>query len=208
MAASSFTCELTILRAENMDSLPEGGNLFVRCYLSAAGKKERIHLDTRLVDDPAACSWDQTFSIQCSGAEESIDELKQDSLILELRRKRRVRATLLGGSSSSKLLGRAEVPWRTAFNSPDMEIENWVPVVPLWDSGNKEGVKPPYIRVALKLRFGPAKAGEISARQQKRRKRAGESGCGCERRCDQPWGCGNGEEYYHAFAMAAALEAL
>lgn len=206
MAPSSFTFELTILQAKNTDSLPDGSNLFVRFYLPTAGG-QRIHLDT--VDVPAAaCSWDEAYSLQCSGSEDTIKELKQESVVFELRQRRRRRRMALFGGSSSKLLGTAELPWRKAFEAPDMKIEKWVPVIPS-ASISEEGEKPPSIRVAMNIRSGSEKAeGRRAQRRQSRKKRVEEGECCCGGRCDGQWGCGCGEEYYHVFAMAAALEAF
>ncbi|KAK4755343.1 hypothetical protein SAY87_009100 [Trapa incisa] len=199
MADSSFSCEITILQARNTGSLPQGSELFVRCYLSAAGRRERIHLDT--VDVPAAaCSWDEAFSLQCSGSDDSIEELKQESLVFELRQRKCSRWRKCTGAPSSKLLGAAELPWRTAFEAPEMRIEEWVPIIPC-RSIAEENEKPPSVRVAMIIRLGSETWEETGKqrRRQGRKKRALEGECRC---------CGCGEEYCDVFAMAAALEAF
>ncbi|KAJ4715708.1 C2 domain protein [Melia azedarach] len=198
---SSLSCELRIIKAKNIEfKSSSGGNLFVRYYLSA-GDNKRIQLNSKEISSNSDLIWNEAFALECLGTEDAIKELKQQSVVLELRW-RKTKANFLGKKSKSELLGRAEIPWKTVFESPNMEVEKWVSMV----SKNRsrvleEDLKPPSLQVAMKVE-GP-KMVEILEKNRKNErtlKKWDECGCANSGACS----CSD----YEIFALVAAMEAL
>ncbi|KAK3226092.1 hypothetical protein Dsin_005954 [Dipteronia sinensis] len=146
---SSLSCEVGIVKAKNIElksnSSSTTGGVFVRYYLSGGNNKRSIKLNSQEIsssksdDDELMMIWNESFSLECVGTEESIKNLSQQSVVFELRWRPDIKASslkyLLGKKKSkSRLLGRAEIPWKTVFESQNMEIQNWVVMVP-----NKKG---------------------------------------------------------------------
>nr|GLL26102.1 uncharacterized protein LOC112019441 [Ipomoea trifida] len=183
---SSLSCELKIIGAKNIDTQHyPSGSFFVRCYLSA-GNGQKAELNSREIPPSGDLSWNESFSLDCLGSEENISLLKlAGDVVFELRwRRRRFPA-------GSKLVGRAQIPWKLCFEAPNMEIEKWVFV----DSKKGSSDKPPALQIAMK----------VKAEERRRRRRWGhddECECGCMDGGDH--GCAD----YEIFALGAALEAF
>lgn len=146
---SSIDCEVSIIRAKNIEfNKPSSGGLFVRCYISA-GNNQRIQLNTKEI--PSSRSdflWNEHFSLECLGTQGSINSLRQGNVVFELRR--RCTESFLGRISGSKVIGRAEIPWKNVFESPSMEIEAWVQMVSK-NSRLHQDVKPAKVQVRMKV---------------------------------------------------------
>ncbi|KAJ6419437.1 hypothetical protein OIU84_029531 [Salix udensis] len=163
-----LSCEIEILQAKNVE-FKSHGSLFVRYYLST-GNNKRAQLNSREISAKADLFWNESFSLQCSGTEDSINSLKQ-----------------------------AEVPWKTVLESPKLEMEKWVRMVP-----NKgvvpDDVKPPSVQIAMRVRVPAMAEMEKTKRRNGSLKRWDDCGCckdsGC--RCED----------YDIFFLVAALEAL
>ncbi|KAL8047161.1 hypothetical protein ABFX02_08G221300 [Erythranthe guttata] len=178
--------------------------LFVRCYLPAGNTtRSSVILDSResimtssspmpMSDTTTTVDWNQTISLDCSGSKESIERLRQETLVLELRR--RSAAPFVGRLRGSKLVGKAEVPWRTLLpdSTESMEIEKWIPMLP--ENGGVNVVnyrdKLPAVQMAMKI-----------SQRTERKKISG--ACGCV-----DGGYSNSCVDYEFFAIEAALEAL
>ncbi|KAL4645363.1 hypothetical protein ACB092_02G230100 [Castanea dentata] len=193
---SSLSCELRIIQAKNVE-FKSTGSFFVRYYLSA-GSNKGIRLNTREISSKSDLSWNESFSLDCFGGQDSMDNLKQENVVFELRW--RNKAPVLGKIGGSKLLGRAEIPWNQVFESPNMEIEKWVTMV---STGGHvlEGDKPPKLQVGMGI--------QVSAMVEMERRTHGkvnkrEYECGCKNGHDYSCTCGD----YEIFALTAALEAF
>ncbi|KAJ6916949.1 hypothetical protein NC652_019375 [Populus alba x Populus x berolinensis] len=136
-------------------------------------------------------------SLFCSGTEDSINNLKQQTVVFELRW--RSTNAILGRIGGSQLLGRAEVPWKTVVESPKLEMERWVTMIPKKGSV-PDDVKPPAVQIAMRVRVPAMAEMEVKKKRNGRLKRWDECGCckdsGC--RCED----------YDIFVLVAALEAL
>ncbi|CAA2998786.1 uncharacterized protein LOC111400260 [Olea europaea subsp. europaea] len=192
--SSTMSCEIRIIRAKNID-IKTQGEVFVRCYLSA-GNNKRVQINTQHIPTKSDLLWNETFSLDCSGSDEdSISLLKQGSVIFELRW--RSTAPFIGRINGSKLLGRAEIPWKNIFLSPNMEIENWVVMIPKDNKWVDEDAKPAAVQIGMKIQ-------ESAVASIKRRKN--------DRKWDECGRCMDGMcsscVDYDIFAIGAAFEAL
>ncbi|XP_012844924.1 PREDICTED: uncharacterized protein LOC105964963 [Erythranthe guttata] len=136
-------------------------------------------------------AWNETFSLDCSGSKESIERLRQETLVLELRQ--RSAAPFVGRLRGSELVGKAEVPWRTLLpdSTESIEIERWVPMLPENGGVVNYGDELPAVQIAMKTN-----------RRTERKKISG--ACGCV-----DGGCSyNSCVDYEFFAIDAALEVL
>ncbi|KAL5556334.1 hypothetical protein UlMin_038570 [Ulmus minor] len=194
---STLSFEVKIIQAKSVESISRG-YLFVRCYLPAGGKK-RIQLNTREIPTKSDHVWNDFFSLECSTGTESSIDLEHESLVLELRWRNTV--PILGKIGGSKLLGRAEIPWKEVLESPNMVLDKWVSTV---SSGNRvlEGIKPPKLQVVIGVGV-PAKAETETARRRRSMAENWDE-CGCKDR--HVFGCDNDE--YDIFALTAAIELL
>ncbi|CAK9174955.1 unnamed protein product [Ilex paraguariensis] len=190
---SSLNCELRILRAKNIE-LKSTCHLFVRCYLSA-GKKSRVQINSREISSNSDLFWDELFSLDCFGTEDSVNMLMQGKVVFELRR--RNTAPLFGRIGRSQLLGKAEIPWKSVSEAPEMEIEKWVTMISKSRSGH-EGFKPPAVKIAMKVQL---LAVAETVRRKKNCRLTKWDECGCT---DSWCNCVD----YDIFALGAALEAL
>lgn len=191
---SSLCCELRILQAKNMET-KYPGNLFVRYYLN----NRRIKLNSHEISSRSELIWNEPFSLECSGTEESLDDLKKQTVVFELRW--RSAMPVLGKMGKSQLLGRAEMPWKAVFESPNMEIEKyWLPMESSTKGRVLENLKPPSLQISMKLLVqGPL---PVKIEKNKRRERGG---CGCKDIGElYSFACAD----YEVFALAAAMEAL
>ncbi|XP_076924913.1 uncharacterized protein LOC143587530 [Bidens hawaiensis] len=162
-ALSSLHCELKIMNARNIQLTNSGGYLFVRCYLSA-GNNKRVRVDSREVSSKGDLSWNESFSLDCKGTKQSMGMIIHGMIVLELR----WRSNSIALFGRSQLVGRAEVSWRDAFESPNMEIDRWV----MMDL-KKKGVKAPSVCVAMKIEV-PSSEGMVVRKMNK-----WDESCGC-----------------------------
>ncbi|XP_009774192.1 uncharacterized protein LOC142165850 [Nicotiana tabacum] len=202
-----ISCEIQIIRARNIEQSSLGKNsLFVRCYLPA-GNNQRVQLNSQEIISSSKCDsnlfWDESFSLDCMGTQESINMLKQGTVIFELRSRKYlpVFGKNIGGS---QVLGRAEIPWKRVFESTEMEIEEWAIFIATNSKNNNKGVhnedvKPPAVKIAMKVNIK-------ETTKVKKNNRSWDESCACKGYC----GC-NGcnifsAEDYEIFALGAALD--
>lgn len=106
---------------------------------------------------------------------------------------------VLGMIRGSQLLARAEIPWKEVFESPNMEMEKWVTMIPTSGRHVHEGIKPPMLQVGMKV--------QVPAMVEKERRRSGKcrnwDECRCED-CHDPYSGGD----YEFLALMATLEAF
>ncbi|XP_023518924.1 uncharacterized protein LOC111782299 [Cucurbita pepo subsp. pepo] len=187
--SSSFSCEISILQAINLE-FKSPKNLFVRYYLSA-GNNERIRLNTQQqISSKSDFIWNQSFSLECLGTQDSIHALKQSTVVFELRQAKTL--PLLGRILGwSRLLGRGEIPWEEVFGSPNMEVAKWACLV-----REGLGLKQPKLKVGMRVRVNKME-------REMKRKRCGKwkDECGCNCKMDY---CAD----HDVFAIAAAMEFL
>ncbi|CAN6567816.1 unnamed protein product [Malus baccata var. baccata] len=191
-------CELKVMQAKNIE-FKTTGNLFVRYSLSA-GNNRRIMLNTREISAKSNHVWNESVSLECSGTEmRSMDNtLQQESVVFELRWRSTV--PVFGRIGGSQLLGRAEVPWKDVLESPSMELDQWVTVLPT-TAHALEGVKPPKLQVGIKIQV-QADHVEMEKKRQRNRRLKRWDECGCESGHGHGCICSD----YEIFALAAALE--
>ncbi|XP_028776588.1 uncharacterized protein LOC114733306 [Neltuma alba] len=186
----SFSCELRIIQAQNVEFNSKGkGSLFTRFYLSA-GTNKRIQVDTQKISFQSASFWDESFCLDCSCTEEFLEILKQESIVLEVRQSNT--ALVLGKILGSRILGRAEIPWKVVFESPNTEFNEWVKM----DLESENGVKPIKLQVEIKIQVPSASEMENQIRRSMKKREE----CGCKEL---------GHDHDHdIFVIAAALEAF
>ncbi|XP_021714614.1 uncharacterized protein LOC110682567 [Chenopodium quinoa] len=187
MDSSSLKFELKIIGAKNIQ-VKHKGNLFIRCYLSVGSNNRKIQVNTKEISSAHQKDdyifWDDTFSIECNGSEDSINNLKEASVLFELRW--RNTKAFLGKIGGSQLLATAEMPWKNVFNAPKMEFQRWA-VMTVNHDGNKllktfeDGVKPPALQIAMKVEVPVVSvASKEEMRKMRRRERMnGWKECGC-----------------------------
>ncbi|KAJ8543709.1 hypothetical protein K7X08_025327 [Anisodus acutangulus] len=198
---SSISCEIQIIRARNIEQSSLGKiNLFVRCYLPV-GNNQRVKLNSQEISSKSNLFWDESFSLDCLGTQNSINMLKQDVVVFELRSRKYL--PFLGKNiGSSQLLGKAEIPWKRVFESTEMEIEEWAIFMGA-TSKNNEDVKPPAVKIAMKV-----KVEAIKVKKNDKLRRSWDESCSCKGYC----GCNSSSIFsaddYEIFALGAALDEL
>ena len=181
---AALSCELSIKKARNIE-FNSTGSLFVRCYMSA-GNKNRVRFQTTEVSS-SNMAWNQSFSLDCLGTIESMSSmLFKGTVIFELRWRSNI--SIFGRKRKSQLLAKAEVPWRTIYESSTMDSEKWI--VMNSRKSLADGVKPPAVQIGIKL----GGALPAIAKAMRQNKSCGEK-CECKN-------CVNCE----LFALDAALE--
>ncbi|KAF9681886.1 hypothetical protein SADUNF_Sadunf05G0049700 [Salix dunnii] len=135
------------------------------------GKNKRIQLNSREISSKSNLVWNESFSLECLGTDDSINNLKQETVVFELRW--RNINPILAKIGGSQLLGRAEVPWQTVLESPNLEMEKWVMLVPKKGSV-PDDVKPPSVQIAMKARVP-----EMAEMAKKNRRNGRLKGRGC-----------------------------
>ncbi|PON86134.1 C2 domain containing protein [Trema orientale] len=179
---SSLSLELKIIEATNIESKPRG-NLYVRYYLPGGDKKKKVRFKTKEISTKNDLVWNQSFSLDCCGMghQGSIDitKLKQESLVFELRWRKRV--PLLGKFTfgGSELLGKAEIAWKEVIESPNMVLDKWVAIVNAGGGDRAlEGVlKPAKLKVETRVVW---KEEEILENRRVRMGRKKWDECGCK----------------------------
>ncbi|KAL1568042.1 hypothetical protein AAHA92_03450 [Salvia divinorum] len=180
----SFSLELRLIKARNV-IVQKCRQVFVRCYISTASNK-RVRLDSQHISSHSNLTWNQTFSLSCSGTPQTIQSLEQGTIVFELRC--RSSATLVSRMSGSKLLARAEMPWNDVVGVPNTGTdEKWVVMTEKDGRVYADDAKPPALQIATKVE----EVGEV-----KRRK---EYNCDC-----LDCGCNYCVDY-DFFALGAAL---
>ncbi|KAG9451560.1 hypothetical protein H6P81_011525 [Aristolochia fimbriata] len=168
--SSSLTCDLKIIRAKNLDFIAPG-KLFVRYYL-VAGNGEKVRLCSREILATCDPRWNESFSLQCGGAPETVAELRRQKVVFELRW--RSTSILVGKIMRSTLLGRGEVSWKDVLESEDMSMVRWVSLDT--QKCSLVGLKPPALQLGMGVLRQPAEV-------QKMKRRVGCSAkwneCGC-----------------------------
>ncbi|KAJ1377342.1 C2 domain [Sesbania bispinosa] len=197
----SFSCELRIIQAQNIEFIKPMKNLFARFYLPA-GNNKRIQLNTKKVPSNSVPFWNESFNLECSCPQEFLQTLKQESLVLELRQSNTGPAVLkriLG----SHLVGRGEIPWKTILEAPNMEFKEWVKVSGSDDCDDDATLRVPEVQVEIKIQV--ALDAEIKKENRRRRLNNWDE-CGCKHGHDQHAWCST--EDYDIFALGAILEAF
>nr|XP_009777404.1 PREDICTED: uncharacterized protein LOC104226976 [Nicotiana sylvestris] len=127
----------------------------------------------------------------CLGNEESINMLKQGSVVFELRSRKVV--PVFGKVGGSKIMGRAEVPWRSVFESKNMEIVEWAIIMDSKKRNLHEDVKPMAVQISMKV--GVKETKKVQKNDNTMDK------CGCNSTIFSA-------EDNEVFALGAALDAL
>ncbi|CAN1814276.1 hypothetical protein LINPERHAP1_LOCUS27084 [Linum perenne] len=195
-----LSCEIAIHQSKNVEDKPHG-HLFVRYYLSSGdnNNNNKIQLETREISSSDHLSWNESFSLDCSGTkdsistQDSINDLKSSSVAFELRWRPSSRSSILGCRAGSKLVGSGEVMWRSVMESSGMEIETWVVMCPK-NSKRCDGVKPPSVKIGMRVVSVPTSTEKKNENYE----------CGCSRRHSGYHSCGD----LDALALVAAFEAL
>jgi hypothetical protein len=179
-----------IVEARNVEHKSSPTALFVRFYLYA-GNNSKIELNTAELcsrSNNEVMSWNQSFDLECQGNETAVEELKQQRVVFELRRRKT--ASLFRKLSRSELVGRGEVSWKSVIESDGMEIERFVVMGETKDRILEDCNKTLLLKIALKVQ---------ESKLVNTTKRV-EDLCGCRdcRRCN----CLD----YEAFVVACALD--
>ncbi|KAF3543715.1 hypothetical protein DY000_02000434 [Brassica cretica] len=192
---SSLKCEVRVIEARNVEIKSQASTLFVRFYLSA-GHNRKIEVNTReLCQKSENLVWDQSFGLECQGNEAAVEELKQQRVVFELRR-RKTAASFLRKSSRSEVVGRGEVSWESVFESRGMEMERFVVMseskTPLFGDGS-----PVLLEIGLKVQALEMKKTLINKKEKL---------CAC---CSSSRDCKSCSCLdYEAFALACALDCI
>ncbi|KAL9669606.1 hypothetical protein QQ045_007153 [Rhodiola kirilowii] len=172
----SLKCEVKVLEAKNVE-LKHPSELFVRCYLSA-GTDSKVPINTQEISSVSneQLHWDECFSLECLGDINLINTLRQEKVIFELRR-RSTKKSVFKKLKGSSLIGRVEVAWNTVLDSADMKIEQWFPLVLKDASPVTNGLKPPMIRVGMKIQIATMKDNRSEWITRRPNKKWDECGC-------------------------------
>ncbi|KAK1370980.1 Rabphilin-1 like [Heracleum sosnowskyi] len=181
---AAFSCELKILRARNVE-FNSTGSLFVRCYMSA-GHKKIVRFQSKDVSS-SNMAWNQSISLDCSATKESMSNmLLEGTVTFELRSRSGI--SCFGKTGKSRLVGKAEVPWKAVYESATLDIEKWVVMNP--KRSLLDGVKPPAVQIGMRV-GGPLPAVPKATKQNR--------SCGDKCECKSCLNC-------QLFALDAALE--
>lgn len=186
----SLKFEVKIVEARNVELKSSPTTLFVRLYLYA-GNNSNIELNTAEICSRSdnVMVWNQSFGLECKGNETAVEELKQESIVFELRRRKT--ASFLRKWSRSELVGRGEISWQSVIESDGMDIERFVVMDETKDRILEDCDKPLLLKIALK----------VQASKMVKAKRV-EDLCECRdcRKCN----CLD----YEAFLVACALDGI
>ncbi|CAK8567310.1 unnamed protein product [Lathyrus sativus] len=192
-AYANFSCELRIIQARNIEFIKSTKNLFARFYLPI-GNNKRIQLNSKNVSANFGPFWDESFIIDCSCPQEFLENLNQQSLVLELRQKK---------MWGSQLIGKGEIPWKVILQSQNMELKKWLKMDLVSGSECKEVMlTTPEVEVEVKVRVSSVAEME----KQNKRRFDNWNECGCKERHDHNTWC-NADDC-DIFALGAALEAF
>ncbi|XP_065876687.1 uncharacterized protein [Euphorbia lathyris] len=150
--SSSLRCEITIIQAKNIQ-LKSHGTFFVRYYLSAANNK-RIQINSNEISSKSNLFWNESNSVECLGTQDTVNSLKEESIVMELRWRSNSTNPM---RRSSKLVGSAQIPWRSVFESPNMQMEKWVNMVPNQKINRTsvfdESIQLPSVQVCMRIKM-------------------------------------------------------
>lgn len=142
-----------IMEARNIVVKPDRDKqacMFVRYHLRAGdGEGNNVAVNTK--EEPATPDphWKQTFQLECR---RSPCELQKESVIFELRQRRRIRILGISMFRSSKVVGWVEIPWKDLFSSPTLSISTWFPLVSSDTSTTNGGSQsPPSLHLSISL---------------------------------------------------------
>ncbi|XP_014493543.1 uncharacterized protein LOC106755841 [Vigna radiata var. radiata] len=190
---SSFSCELRIIQAQNVQSLKSTKNLFVRVYLPS-GTDKRIQLSTKKVSSNMkhVPFWNESFSLDCSCPQELLESLRKERVVLELRQSK------IWGSH---VVAKGDIPWTEIVESPKMEFKEWVKMDLMSGSDEDDDAdfKAPQLQVEIKVVV------EMESNKRKRLNKKWDE-CGCKHGHDV-YACCSAEDY-DIFALGAVLEAF
>lgn len=147
----SLKFEVKIVEARNVKHKSSPTTLFVRFYLYA-GNNSKIKLNTTEIcsrSDNEVMIWNQSFGLECQGNEAAVEELKQQSIVFELRRRKT--ASFLRKWSRSELVGRGEISWKSVIESDGMEIERFIVMGETKDMILEDCDKPLLLKIGLKV---------------------------------------------------------
>ncbi|ESQ40967.1 hypothetical protein EUTSA_v10014734mg [Eutrema salsugineum] len=147
----SIKFEVKIVEARNVELKSSPSSLFVRFYLYA-GSNRKIELNTAGIcsrSDHEAMIWNQSFGLECQGNETAVEELKQESVVFELRRRKT--GSFLRKWSRSELVGRGEISWKDVTELDGMETERFVVMGETKDRILEDCNKPLLLKIALKV---------------------------------------------------------
>ncbi|KAL7223461.1 hypothetical protein ACSBR1_024996 [Camellia fascicularis] len=180
------------------------------CLLEAISLQQTtigfVRLDSQEISSKSNLFWNEWLSLECLGTQDSMEMLMQGSVVFELRW--RSTAPFIGKIGGSHLLGRAEIPWKTVSETPEMEIEKWAVMVRK-SRRVYEDIKPPAVQVAMKLKVPTVKEAmsvSVLMPMTMRKRRNNQSmtnsdECGC-----MDVGCNCAD--YDIFALTTALDAF
>jgi hypothetical protein len=192
-AYANFSCELRIIQARNVEFIKSAKNMFARLYLPT-GNNKSIQLNSKKVSTKSVPFWDESFNLDCSCPKEFLENLNQQSLVLELRQRK-----MLG----SQLIGKGEIPWKVIIESQNMELKKWMKMDLVSGNDCKEGMfTTPEVEVEINIKV--ASVAEME-KQNKRRMNNGND-CGCKNGHDHQAWCNT--EDCDIFALGGALEAF
>ncbi|KAF9623774.1 hypothetical protein IFM89_005281 [Coptis chinensis] len=191
---SPLICELKVIRAKNLEFVSTG-NLFLRYHL-LTGNDKRIRLKIQEVPSTCDLYWNESTTLECLGAEDTMNKLKQQSVVFELRWRKP--STMFGKFGvGSKLLFRTEIAWKDVLNSTNLSIEKWITSAKT-SKFVPEGLKPPALQISMNIQ--DPRTLKIPKRSHAVRSINGNV-CGCKN------GECNGRDD-DIFALAAALDVL
>nr|AFK41287.1 unknown [Medicago truncatula] len=189
----NFSCELRIIQARNIEFIKSTKNLFARLYLPT-GNDKRIQLNSKSVSTKSVPFWGESFNLDCSCPQEFLENLNQQSLVLELRQRK------IWGS---QLIGKGDIPWKVILEAQNMELKKWLKMDLVSGSECKEGMfSTPEVEVEIKIRV----ASVVEMEKQNKRRLNNWNECGCKNGHDHQAWCS--AEECDIFAFGAALEAF
>ncbi|WCJ31873.1 hypothetical protein M5689_013324 [Euphorbia peplus] len=192
-SSSSLTCEIRVIQAKNIQQKSHG-TFFVRYHLSAPNNK-KIQINTTEISSTSHLFWNESTSVEGLGTKVTVDSLKQEKIVLELRWRSNSSNPI---RRSSKLVGTAEIPWSRVFEAPNLEMEKWVTMMSSQKMNRTsvfdESVKLPCIQICMRLR--------IPAELMVEKKRINRSQ---EYECQHKNGCCKCQDY-EIFALVGAFE--
>jgi len=124
---SHMVVNLKIMEARNIVVKPAGRKRASMYHLRAGdGEGNNVAVNTREALATPDPHLKQTFRLKCR---RSPCELQKQSVIFELRQRRRIRILGISMYRSSKVVGWVEIPWKDLFSSPTISISSWFPLL-------------------------------------------------------------------------------
>ncbi|CAN8256740.1 unnamed protein product [Cochlearia groenlandica] len=197
----SLKFEVNIKEARNVEHKSSPTTLFVRFYLHA-GNNNKIELNTKEIcsrSDHEVITWNQSFGLECQGDKATVDKLKQQNVVFELRQRKTT--SFLKKFSRSEVVGKGEISWKSVLDDSDeMETERFV----VMNHASKNRIlqdcnnKPLMLKIALKVQ-----ASRLVNNNNNNNKKVVKDLCEC-RDCNKRCNCLD----YEAFVVACALDGI